>query len=57
MKLTDLLSSIKILNKNGQTIDFSINLTVCDLFRSCLVVELAGVEPASEITLPSVLHV
>ena len=41
MKLTDLLSSIKTLNKNGQTIDFSINLTVCDLFRSCLVVELA----------------
>nr|DAD65913.1 MAG TPA: hypothetical protein [Siphoviridae sp. ctDEW4] len=31
MKLTDLLSSIKILNKNGQTIDFSINLTVCNL--------------------------
>ena len=41
VKLTDLLSSIKTLNKNGQTIDFSINLTVCDLFRSCLVVELA----------------
>lgn len=41
MKLTDLLSSIKTLNKNSQTIDFSINLTVCDLFRSCLVVELA----------------
>nr|DAL95211.1 MAG TPA: hypothetical protein [Caudoviricetes sp.] len=57
VKLTDLLSSIKTLNKNGQTIDFSINLTVCDLFRSCFVVELAGVEPASEITLPSVLHV
>ena len=41
MKLTDLLSSIKTLNKNGQTIDFSINLTVYDLFRSCFVVELA----------------
>ena len=41
MKLTDLLSSIKTLNKNGQIIDFSINLTVCDLFRSCFVVELA----------------
>lgn len=41
MKLTDLLSSIKTQNKNGQTIDFSINLTVCDLFRSCFVVELA----------------
>jgi len=57
VKLTDLLSSIKTLNKNGQTIEFSINLTVYDLFRSCFVVELAGVEPASEITLPSVLHV
>nr|DAW57159.1 MAG TPA: hypothetical protein [Caudoviricetes sp.] len=31
MKLTDLLSSIKTPNKNGQIIDFSINLTVCDL--------------------------
>lgn len=41
MKLTDLLSSIKTLNKNGQTIEFSINLTVYDLFRSCFVVELA----------------
>ena len=41
VKLTDLLSSIKTLNKNGQTIDFSINLTVYELFRSCLVVELA----------------
>ena len=41
VKLTDLLSSIKTLNKNGQTIEFSINLTVCDLFRSCFVVELA----------------
>nr|DAR53159.1 MAG TPA: adenylyltransferase [Caudoviricetes sp.] len=31
MKLTDLLSSTKILNKNGQTIEFPINLTVYDL--------------------------
>ena len=41
MKLTDLLSSIKTLNKNGQTIEFSINLTVYELFRSYFVVELA----------------